>query len=173
MSRLDDELKSAFRCEQPPADFVARVVERAALLPEPRLSWWRRIAMLLQPPKLRWIAIGVTASLLLAIGAVQYGRLHKAAVEDRGKVAETTSPLETKDHADDRVVNDTLPRQESRDRVNQRASTNDRRRQVHESHQAVNAEAEAAKEKLMLALSIASATLNEAEKAVHDEGPKP
>ena len=34
-------------------------------------------------------------------------------------------------------------------------------------------EGEAAKEKLMLALSIASAALNDAQKAVHDDGLKP
>jgi hypothetical protein len=37
----------------------------------------------------------------------------------------------------------------------------------------VKSEAEAAKDKLMLALSIASSTLNDAQKAVHDDGPKP
>ncbi len=37
----------------------------------------------------------------------------------------------------------------------------------------MKSEAEAAKDKLMLALSIASSTLNDAQKAVHDDGPKP
>src|SRR6185503_18947275 len=121
MSRLDDELRNAFKRQQPPADFTARVLERVARQPEPRPSLWQRLAALVEPPKMRWVAIGVTAALLIAIGAAQYSRLANRFVDNTGKLSE----------------------------------------------------AEAAKDKLMLALSIASSALNDAQKAVHDDGPKP
>lgn len=178
MSRLDDELRSAFRRERPPADFLARVLERAALQPEPRPSWWRRLAMLLGTPRLRWAAIGVTASLVLAISAVQYGRLHKAVIDDRGKVA--IAPLHSDEGgavADPKNDNRSVarPAPASQEKVKPRsASVSHRKARAHDARQTVIiAEAEAAKEKLMLALYIASATLNDAEKAVHDDGPKP
>ena len=46
MSRLDDELRNAFKRQQPPADFTARVLERVARQPEPRPSLWQRLAAL-------------------------------------------------------------------------------------------------------------------------------
>jgi len=42
-----------------------------------------------------------------------------------------------------------------------------------EQERELRVEGEAAKEKLMLALSIASAALNDAQKAIHDDGLKP
>ena len=66
MSRLDDELRKAFRREPPPVDFTTRLLERVARQPQPKARLVGQIAMLLDPPKLRWVAIGVTASLLLA-----------------------------------------------------------------------------------------------------------
>ena len=89
MSRLDDQLRDAFKREQPSADFAARVLARAAALPVPRPSWWRRLAALVEPPKLRWVAIGATAALLLAIGAVQFAKMRPVAVKDNGQIAAT------------------------------------------------------------------------------------
>ncbi|HXI94179.1 MAG TPA: hypothetical protein VNO24_29750, partial [Blastocatellia bacterium] len=87
MSRLDDELRKAFRREQPSVDFTTRLLERVSQQPAPKAPWWHRLATLLDPPKLRWVAIGVTASLLLAIGAAQYSRLHQVVINDDGKVS--------------------------------------------------------------------------------------
>ena len=44
MSRLDDELKIAFRRQEPSPDFAARLLERINSTPEPRPSFWQRLA---------------------------------------------------------------------------------------------------------------------------------
>lgn len=180
MSRLDDELRNAFRREQPPADFLARVLDRAALQPEPRASWWRRLAMLLGTPRLRWVAIGVTASLLLAVSATQFNRSHKSAIDERGRVA--VAPQHSQDDNNGAVDpkrgnpgNDERLSPASQEKLKPRsASASHRRALARNDRQNVTiAEAEAAKQKLMLALYIASATLNDAEKAVHDDSTRP
>jgi hypothetical protein len=185
MSRLDEELRKAFKREQPPADFTARLVERVARQPEPRARWWQRLATLLEPPKLRWVAIGVTASLLLAIGAAQYGRLNQAVVSDDGKVAIAVAPPTKSDKSPEPARKTTEPNMVEPDAVssdatfkppskrgsrpgNQRLEA-PRARQERE----LRAEGQAAKETLMLALSIASSALSDAQKAVHGDGPKP
>lgn len=185
MSRLDDELRKAFRREQPPADFTARLLERVARQPEPRARWWQRLATLLDPPKLRWVAIGVTASLLLAIGAAQYGRLNQSSAGDDEKIAQTdataaesiktprpagTAPEdnagEPKSGSDGATSKPSI-RRGSRG-ANQRPAPRRARQD-----RALRAEGEAAKETLMLALSIASSALSDAQKAVHNDGLKP
>jgi hypothetical protein len=198
MSRLDDELRNAFRREPPPPDFTVRLLERIAQQPAPRPRWWQRLAMLVEPPKLRWVAIGVTASLLLAIGAAQYSkysRLHQAPVNDNGQIAGTlpapedgikrTEPAAAapgSDRAQHQAQHQAQPGAASPGHVSKRprsagsSSTNRRlavARDQRERERELRIEGEAAKEKLMLALSIASATLNEAQKAIHDDGPKP
>ena len=50
MSRLDDELRKAFKREQPSADFAERMLKLVAQQPEPRMCWWRRLGALLEPP---------------------------------------------------------------------------------------------------------------------------
>ena len=175
MSRLDDQLRKAFGREQPSADFTYRVLERIALEPEPRPSWWRRLAMLIQPPTLRWVAIGVTASLLLAIGAAQYARLRQPAVTEPQEVAKTAPPtvespavVAPKPEPPSQAANAAAKVKRSAPSTNHRLVVAERQRQ-----QEMRAEAEAAKEKLMLALHIASVALSDAQKAVHDDGPKP
>jgi hypothetical protein len=185
MSRLDDELRNAFRRQQPSADFTKRVLERVSLEPRPRLRWWTRLAMLIEPPKIRWMAIGVTASLLLAIGAMQYGRLHQSAVNDSGAVAkgdpsgapskEGTSKDAVKPGTDALRQAATIAAptatQDSKRAV--RPSTNHRLALARQEERELRAEGEAAKETLMLALSIASSALSDAQKAVHDDGIQP
>jgi hypothetical protein len=54
------------------------------------------------------------------------------------------------------------------------SSTNHRLAQArHEEERELRVEGEAAKEKLMLALTIASSALKDAQKAVHDDGVQP
>jgi len=179
MSRLDDELRKAFRREQPSVDFTTRLLERVARQPSPKARWWDRLAMLLDPPKLRWVAIGVTASLLLAIGAAQYGRLHQIVINDDGKISQATPPPEEGNK------NPVSPDQNNDRREKMRPRLPQSKRVVHPSpnhrlalarhkeERELRAEGEAAKEKLMLALSIASSALSDAQKAVHDDGLKP
>ncbi|HSB12149.1 MAG TPA: hypothetical protein VLM38_21865 [Blastocatellia bacterium] len=179
MSRLDDELRNAFKREQPPGDFTARVLARVARQPQPRMSWWQRLAALLQPPKLRWVAIGVTASLLLAIGAAQYSRLSRKVVTDDRKVAQTDTPLEDTDKkaiepsAGDGIAQPAKQRSQPERKRGRAPRQSELAAAQLKKNQELRAEAEAAKDKLMFALSIASSTLNDAQKAVHDDGPKP
>jgi hypothetical protein len=175
--RLDDELRDAFRREQPSADFTMRVLERVSLEPSPRLRWWQRLAMLLEPPKLRWVAIGVTASLLLAIGVMQYSRLHQGVVNNGETVAESGPSREANDNhaattennpaSQNATIATPKPTQDIK-RPNHRLAL-----ARHEEERELRAEGEAAKEKLMLALSIASSALSDAQKAVHDDGVQP
>ena len=182
MSRLDDELRNAFRRESPPADFTERLLARVAQRPARQPRWWQKLAMLLDPPKLRWVAIGVTASLLLAIGAAQYNRLRQVVVNDNGKVAKNDPAPEAsnkgsvtadRDHSPQDVpITTATPAQ----RIKRVAplSTNHRLAQArHQQDRELQAEGEAAKEKLMLALYIASSALNDAQKAIHDDSLKP
>lgn len=185
MSRLDDELRKAFRREQPSADFTARLLERVAQQPQPKARWWQRFATLLDPPQLRWVAIGVTASLLLAIGAAQYSRLNQAVVSDNGEVATVVAtpeegvntPEQAGAPAEDNVA---PPKEENSGLILKRSYKRGSRpgKQQLETPRArqereLRAEGEAAKETLMFALSIASSTLSDAQKAVHDDGIKP
>ena len=179
MSRLDDELRKAFRREQPSVDFTTRLLERVAQQPATKARWWDRLAAVLDPPKLRWVAIGVTASLLLAIGAAQYSRLHQVVINDNDQLAKAAPPSEEGNK------NQVSPDQDSQRQKEMSPKLPQSKRVVYPSpnHRAVLArqeherelrvEGEAAKEKLMLALSIASAALNEAQKAIHDDGLKP
>ena len=181
MSRLDDELRNAFRREQPSTDFSARVLERVAKQPAPRPSWWHRLASLLEPPKLRWVAIGVTASLLLAIGAAQYRNMKRVVINEDAKIAEAKSPsVESKESVvspkNEVLQPSIIKRVQNRSdkRLTAGASKNYRLRlALTQKERELRAEAEAAAEKLMLALSIASTALNDAQKAVHDDGLKP
>ena len=180
--RLDDELRNAFRREQPSADFTMRVLERVSLEPPTRLRWWQRLAMLLEPPRLRWVAIGATASLLLAIGAMQYSRLHQGVANNGETVAKSDpSPEAT---GKDAVTTESNPASQNAAIATRKATQDIKRRAPssrnnrlalarHEEERELRAEGEAAKEKLMLALSIASSALSDAQKAVHDDGVQP
>ncbi|MEK6285076.1 MAG: hypothetical protein AABO57_04990 [Acidobacteriota bacterium] len=185
MSRLDDELRNAFRREPPPADFTEHLLRRVAQQPAPKPAWWQRLAMLLDPPKLRWVAIGVTASLLLAVGAAQYRKLHQVVVNDDGKVAKNfpaaAEANKSPEHAAQPPVNDrsqskaTSSDPASKPRRSGVASSTNHRLTLArlQRERELRAEGEAAKEKLMLALHIASSALNDAQKAIHDDSPKP
>ena len=185
MSRLDDELRMAFRREQPPVDFTDRVLEQIARQPKPRLRWWQTLAALLQPPKLKWVAIGATAALLVAIGAARYSQLHPPLIDDSGKVAGVPNTggagSAAKDtgavKAPEPVREATAPKLEPRPHRNinrHMVAVSKRRPQnTRPGNRVVNPEAEAAKEKVMLALYITSTALNEAQRAIQDEGPEP
>jgi hypothetical protein len=179
--RLDEELRNAFRREQPSADFTMRVLERVSREPLPHLRWWQKLALLLDPPKLRWVAIGVTASLLLAIGAVQYSRLHQGVVND--SVTFATGDQSQDGTRKEAVESGTVPlRQEAaietpKPAPSKRAASSSTNQRLalarHREQRELRAEGEAAKEKLMLALAIASSALSDAQKAVHDDGVQP
>ena len=182
MSRLDDELRMAFRREQPPVDFTDRVLEKIARQPAPRIRWWQRLAESLQPPKLKWVAIGATAALLVAIGASQYSRLHPVVIDDSGKLAAGDSNPQRAETPKDRSVGSQAPQlpapklePKHHSNLGHRmvAASNRTPRNTRQADRAVNPEAEAAKEKVMLALHITSTTLNDAQRAIGDDEEKP
>ena len=180
--RLDEELRNALRREQPSADFTARVLERVSLEPPPRLRWWQKLAMLLEPPKLRWVAIGVTASLLLAIGAIEYTRLHQGVVNEKETFAKSDPSPEAvgkeaaTSESHPRRQNETIETPKPTQVIKRAAAFAANHRPLstrHPEQRELRAEGEAAKEKLMLALAIASSALSDAQKAVHDDGLQP
>lgn len=176
MSRLDNELRKAFKREQPSDDFTARLMERVSHQPPPKVRWWQRLAMLIEPPKLRWVAIGATASLLLAIAAAQFSRIQQTPVNDNGSKAEATAKLPTEEKRVEPLPAPGVEKTTSEIAPKQRVHSGNRHHLAQarrEERQELKAEGEAAKEKLMLALSIASDALNGAQKAVHDDGMNP
>lgn len=179
LNRLDDELQKAFAREQPSADFTMRVLDRVALEPAPRQPWWKKLALLLEPPKLRWVAIGVTASLLLAVGAMQYSRMRQVAVDDSVKVANVDSVKaggdDAANHPNERPVQNSMNNKPAPGlKLIGSSSTGRRITQTrHNETRELQAEGAAAKETLMLALSIASSALSDAQKAVHEDGLRP
>ena len=72
MSNLEDDLKAALKREEAPAGFADRVLARLDQPPQP--SWRERFSVLLRPPRIQWVAIALTVSVLLPTAAVQYRR---------------------------------------------------------------------------------------------------
>jgi len=72
MSNLEDQLRAALRREEPPADLADRVLARLNRPPVP--SWRSRLAVLLHPPRIQWVAIALMVSILLPTATVQYRR---------------------------------------------------------------------------------------------------
>jgi hypothetical protein len=198
MSRLDDELRIAFKREQPSMDFAARVLERINETPAPQRNWWRRLAALFEPPKLRWIAVGAAASLLVAIGVAQYQRLQRAAIEESARIARTDSSsgpgaADTKKdeiRKDESVAADTVAAPDGLDKVEHKRAAalphrrvnrgdatrgpalNQARLAAAPKERAVSAEAEAAKERVLFALQIVGSTLNDAQRMIQEDSQK-
>ncbi len=68
MTRLEDELRNALRRENPPEDFAAKVLARAAEQAWARRPWWPAGFEL---PRLRWAAAAVLC-LILAVAGLEY-----------------------------------------------------------------------------------------------------
>ena len=66
MSRLDDELREAFRSQDPGPDFTARVLTAAAGA-RPKENWWGALG-------LRWAMAAALACVLLVGGSLEYRR---------------------------------------------------------------------------------------------------
>ncbi len=172
MRNLDDELRRAFRREEPSPDFTDLVMERiAAQSPTVKTVWWRRFFQAFEAPRIRWAAIGAAALLLIAIGVVGYQKsrqtddqqanAQKPAPEQPGqaikppqiKPPEKAAP--PNEYAKPRPV-----KHKPRARINQDrliASREERREGLE------------AKRKLLLALQVTSFTLNEAQRIVRED----
>jgi len=179
MSRLDDELREAFRRHDPSPDFAARVIELAARQPEPGKNRWKQTLIeLLRPPKLRWVAIAVTASLLIAIAAGTYRNLHRAQpAESTETMAGVKKDEPTKD-PDSAAPSTTVnaapspgPSLKSVRKPGNTVTANHRAAKL-ERQRELRARGEAAKEKVLFALQIASATLKDAQRSINDDNYK-
>lgn len=180
MSRLDDELKVAFRRQEPSPDFAARVLARIneAPAPQARPGVWQRFAAIFAVPAWRYAAVGAVALLLVLIG-VALLREHRTATGGNELLA--VSPNESprtepnvNDKANDKINEVNAP--PSKDGLN--APRAARSVRVVHHHAPViaqqarpSAEAEAAKEKVLSALQITSETLNDVQRAISDDHP--
>lgn len=191
MSRLDDELRIAFERKQPSPDFAARVLERINEAPAPEKNWLKRLAGLFGPPKLRWVAIGVAASLLVMIGVARYNRLHESPLEQGASLARTnpgSAPGDAGAKKDESVAapgvaptaddagghvqrrSVTAPRRHFNKRDAGRApALNQPGLAAAPKARPVSAEAEAAKERVLFALQILDSTLADAQRVIQED----
>ncbi len=168
MSRLDDELRAAFRRVEPSSDFAERVIGRITNPPAAKQSLWQRLKSFLEPPVARWVAVGVATSLLVAIFASQYRQLQEVTPEQQTAPISAQSPEVKTEPVAPLVEKQSAPTLKHQP-VKHRAASNrnlfarQRRERRHKL------EAEQAKEQILLALQIASTTLNEANKMVRGD----
>jgi hypothetical protein len=91
MNRFDDELRRAFKREEPSRDFTDRVMARVAELqkrekPRAKADWLRKLAGVFQPPRMKttWATAGAMAVLLIIAG---FG-VHARRENERRRLAE-------------------------------------------------------------------------------------
>jgi len=180
MSRLDDELKIAFKRKDAPPDLLARVLAR---LDEPapviKRSWRDRLASFFGIGDMRLVAAAVAALLVVAIAAAWYLAPRERAVDSTPQTAQKETAPDKADprvHADEGVKNQPAPQEvqpKNQGKVatgkpgGVRRASNLVARGVRPK---VSPEAEAAKEKVMYALQIASDTLNDVQRVIQNDG---
>lgn len=177
MSRLDDELKIAFRRQEPSPDFTARLMERINSSPAPSPGFRQRLAAIFALPRFRWAAIGATAALLIAIGVAQYGRLNQKTVYEGGQLAAVNGGASVTGTGADQIEG--WGNKAPKIMIGERPGTTTRERKktganivAFKKAQRPSPEAEAAKERVLFALQVAGATLNDVQKAIHYDEPK-
>jgi hypothetical protein len=187
MSRLDDELKLMFQREEPSADFSERVLARIQAKAQPKPSLWQRLIAFLQPNAMPW-AVAAAILLVAIIGFTQYQRLHSSAPENQFAGNRQPDPVDNKTATAPAVSPEKLNTDEVNPQDDKRAGDPQPKRAVtvrhkklpqQNSHRLNYAKApaandllvpqpksagEQAKEQLLKALNIASATVNEAKK---------
>jgi negative regulator of sigma E activity len=194
MSRLDDELKLLFQRHEPSEDFAERVLARIQVEQKPKPGFWQTLLSFFKPQALPW---GVAAAIFLIaiLGFVQYQRLHKNTVPnqqagaqdrrpDENAVAETPSApketpgkdgmqtLENKDsnHINHQSVKDRSGQSHHQQKPRYVKNSSVKNEEMLATASQRKSEGEIAKEQLLKALFIASATVNEAKKlAMGDE----
>ncbi|HKG22465.1 MAG TPA: hypothetical protein VKC34_11245 [Blastocatellia bacterium] len=192
MSRIDDELRLIYGRKEPSPDFTGRVMQQIAARqtvapqtvapPVSKKSLWQTLRETVEMPpfrpKLRLAAAGLAACLLVALFAGQYARREAPAAGGPEVAAQAGSPSGTTGKADGgeeiipagnvRPAATTPPRATARKHAHNIARSNKRVREEPIDEKAL-AEGNAAKEKVMLALQIASSTLNEAQRIVQGD----
>ena len=196
MSRLDDELRLIYGRKEPSHDFTDRVMERIAQQSAPRksharLGWWQQFAEMFTLPKVRWVTAGFAASLVIAVLAAQYGRTPQVANEP-GEAVAASNGAANSGAANTGSANSGMPSGAGRQAVvtptperlhanvkqpqpvavkrNIRAPQRVKERQKPQVRdENLIAKGEAARQRLLLALQIASSTLGEAQRIIHDD----
>jgi hypothetical protein len=191
MSRLDDELKLMFQREEPSSDFAERVLARIQVEVQPKETFWQRLLAFFQPNAMRW-AVATTAILLIAIiGFMQYQRLHKNTPDTTVANGAQTQPADnpvasgqpTLTKEPNRNDSKTPESSKTTGGVEQKKTIVVNHKKLYPSHSQrlkfkkesviknpervatqPKSEGEIAKEQLLKALFIASATVNEAKK---------
>lgn len=80
MSYLEDDLKMALQRTEPSEDFVGRVLARVKQ-PPPEPGWWKRLTVLLRPPRLQWVAACIILSVVIPVSGVQYRKEQRMRAE--------------------------------------------------------------------------------------------
>ena len=75
MKDLENELRSALKHKEPPANLAEDVLARIAREPAPRTGWRNALASIWSVPHLRWVAAGALACLLFGAGVVHLHRV--------------------------------------------------------------------------------------------------
>ena len=188
MNRLDDELKIAFRRREPSLDFTARVLARIdeESVPQPQMTLWQRLAAAFHMPPLGWAALATAALLLIVIGFAQF-RAHRGVPGDDPRTATAGEPgKDTTVGAPEKTApepaatatvqspEETTPNAPSVGARPERGRgmRREAHRQIAVADPKPSAEAEAARDKVMLALQITSETLNDAQRAISDDRTK-
>ena len=81
MSYLEDDLKMALQRTEPSEDFVDRVLARVNQPPPREPAWWERIAVMLRPPRVQWVAASIVLSVLIPVAGVQYRKEQRMRAE--------------------------------------------------------------------------------------------
>jgi len=183
MSRLDDELKLIYGRKEPSPDFTSRVMQQVAArqAAEPvaaSRNLWRSLLEMIQPPRVRWAAVGFAACLLVALFAAQQSRREAPAASEPTVAAQAEAPSSgAASNPDETQVAQPAKiaahRGGGRRGARYTGAQNIGRSKERVSKEPVDekalAEGEAAKEKVMLALQIASSALNEAQRMVQGD----
>jgi hypothetical protein len=77
MKDFENELRSALKRKEPPANFAEDVLARIAREPAPQAGWREALAAIWLAPRLRWMAATALACLLLMVGIVHLRRVER------------------------------------------------------------------------------------------------
>jgi hypothetical protein len=177
MSRLDDELKMAFRREPAPNGFTERVMERVLqqqveMESRRQKSWFRLLIGWLGGGNRRMLELAALALLLIAIGLIAYGVFHVPQPEQIAKAEPGQGPAKLPDSVPTQPPGPVEKMAQQGPAVTTvRTGRSFSPRPRHQTHvkAAPSVEAEAAKEQVMLALHIASSTLGDAQRSVQED----
>jgi hypothetical protein len=178
MRNLENELRRAFKREEPSPDFTDRVMERiAAPIAPTKPVWWRRFFSIFEAPLIRWAAIGAATLLLIVIGVIGYQKSRHTDDQQAVKQEQTTPAPEQQEQQavdpPDKAAppeNTASPNGGARPRrVVYKPKLRADRILASEKAREEMKEGLEAKRKLLLALQVTSYTLNEAQRIVREE----